>query len=257
MSIYIQKLRTLVRDSLLQVGWDLRRTQSYQAEAQDKWEQRELAKWNLLKSYAPRTILDIGANTGQFAHLVRKLLPTCRVISFEPIRECFEELLAREATLAPFAAYHMALGSEDAMREIYRNEFSPSSSLLEMNPLHRDEAPFACSTQGETIQVRRLDGLIHELNLEDPVFVKIDVQGYTEQVMRGGESVIRRATAVVAEVSVRSLYEKEATFDRLYEMFRQWGFVYCGNVDQWSSSRDGRILQCDCLFEKTASVSTC
>ena len=118
-----------------------------------------------------------------------------------------------------------------------------------MDCLHQEELPNTVKTVVEDVQIRRLDDLESELLLEDPVFVKIDVQGYTEPVLRGGERVIRRASAIVAEVSVQPLYRGETTFDQVCALLTGWGFVYRGNVDQWSSERDGRILQCDCLFE--------
>jgi FkbM family methyltransferase len=160
-------------------------------------------------------------------------------------------LALQQAHLAPFVAYPFALGDEDIAINMHHNMFSPSSSLLTMEQLHKEEMPNTAHTVAEEIQVRRLDGLAEELQLEDPVFVKLDVQGYTEPVLRGGEHVVRRARAVVAEVSVQPLYQGETTFDQAYKILTEWGFVYRGNVDQWSSERDGRILQCDCLFENT------
>jgi FkbM family methyltransferase len=246
-----RSFRTWVRDSLLRCGWDVRRTASYVETRSAEWNRRELAKWRLIQSYSPRTVLDIGANTGQFAQLVRQLLPNSRIISFEPLLQCFEQLTMQQAHLAPFVAYPFALGDKDITTHIHHNHFSPSSSLLTMERLHKEEIPNTAHTVAEEIQVRRLDGIAEELQLEDPVFIKLDVQGYTAPVLRGGEHVVRRACALVAEVSVQPLYQGETTFDQAYKILTEWGFVYRGNVDQWCSERDGRILQCDCLFENT------
>lgn len=251
-----QNVRTWLRNGLLSWGWDVRRTASYEVAKRAEWHQRELTKWRLLQTYAPRTILDIGANTGQFAQLARELLPTTRILSFEPLRECFEQLVRRSTELAPFEAYPYALGAADTTQTMNRNEFSPSSSLLPMDQLHKDELPFTAKTVSEEIQIRRLDGLVAQLGLVDPLFIKIDVQGYTEPVLRGGEQVIKRAQAVVAEVSLQPLYRGETTFDEAYALLTAWGFVYRGNVDQWCSERDGRILQCDCLFENANETVT-
>lgn len=238
-----------MRDFLLRCGWDVRRTANIDQQRRDEWHRRELTKWRLIRNYSPRTVLDIGANTGQFAQLARELLPEARIISFEPLRDCFELLTGQTNRLAPFIAYPFALGSENATARMHHNHSSPSSSLLVMDRLHQEELPNTINTVTEDVQIRRLDDLESELLLEDPVFVKIDVQGYTEPVLRGGERVIRRASAIVAEVSVQPLYRGETTFDQVCALLTGWGFVYRGNVDQWSSERDGRILQCDCLFE--------
>ncbi len=246
-----RSFRTWVRDTLLKCGWDLRRTVSYETAARDEWHRRELAKWRLLQTYAPQTVLDIGANTGQFAKLTRELLPLTRIISFEPLRQCFEQLKLQTSALSPFEAYPIALGEQDLTTVMHHNEFSPSSSLLSMDQLHKEELPHTGKVAHEEIQVRRLDGLSEHLQIIDPLLIKIDVQGYTEPVLRGGEQTVRRACAVVAEVSLQPLYRGEATFDQVHALLSQWGFIYRGNVDQWCSERDGRILQCDCLFENT------
>lgn len=242
-------VRSWLRNQFLSWGWDVRRTVSYEAARRAERHEQELDKWRFLSAYAPQAVLDIGANVGQFAQLTRQLLPTTRIISFEPLRECFEQLSRQVTALAPFEAYPYALGLADTTQMMNRNEFSPSSSLLPMDRLHREELPFTAKTVSEEIQIRRLDGLASQLRLDEPFFVKIDVQGYTDPVLRGGEQVIKRARAVVAEVSLQPLYQGETTFDQTYALMTSWGFAYRGNVDQWRSERDGRILQCDCLFE--------
>lgn len=252
-SKFPQGLRNWARNSLLKLGWDLRRTRPHRDVVREDWHQRELAKWRLLQTYQPAVVLDIGANTGQFAALVRELLPTTRIISFEPLRECYEALRQQSAALAPHEVLPFALGEADGAATIQHNEFSPSSSLLPIGVLHTEELPHTATMVTEEIQLRRLDGLAESLALSDPLVIKIDVQGYTLPVLRGGQRTIRRARAVIAEVSVRPLYQGEATFDEVYALMKTWGFEYRGNVDQWCSGRDGRILQCDCLFEKVDS----
>lgn len=246
-------LRAWIRDSLLKFGWDVRRTSSYANEARVAWRQRELAKWRLIKLYSPATVLDIGANTGQFASLARELIPGARIISFEPLRDCYEALLAQSLTLTPHEVFPYALGESDGVAIMEHNEFSPSSSLLSMELLHKEELPHTAKTVSEEIQLRRLDSLTEAMSLVDPLFIKIDVQGYTAPVLRGGERTVRRANAIVAEISVQPLYHGEATFSEVYSILTSWGFEYRGNVDQWCSERDGRVLQCDCLFEKVES----
>lgn len=245
-----QELRNCTRNSLLKLGWDVRRVVSHQEAARERSQQREQEKWRLLQVYRPATLLDIGANTGQFAHLARVLLPHARIISFEPLRDCFEVLQQQSTLLSPHEVLPFALGEHDGVTTIHRNAFSPSSSLLPMQELHTDELPQTAKTVAEEIEIRTLDGLADSLALSDPLVVKIDVQGYTLPVLRGGPVTIRRAAAVVAEVSVQPLYHGETTFDEVYSLMKQWGFAFRGNIDQWSSGRDGRILQCDCLFER-------
>lgn len=242
-------MRQRIRNFLLKFGWDVRRVGSDLVHKRAEWHRRELEKWRVLQTLDPEAVLDIGANVGQFAELVRELLPSVRILSFEPLGDCFEKLSGRRAHLAPLDCYPFALGDEDSQATIQRNQYSPSSSLLEMQSLHKEELPQTATTFEETIQIRRLDNLATELKLPKKFIAKIDVQGYTAPVLKGGEQTLRKAQAIIAEVSLQPLYQGETTFDEAYEILTGWGFAYRGNLDQWVSKRDGRILQCDCLFE--------
>lgn len=242
-------IRQSIRQILLNFGWDVRRVRSYDSEKRRKQAEREIERWKLLRAYAPQAVLDIGANTGQFASIARRLLPETEIISFEPLSECYSRLSEQQGALAPLRCFPFALGNENGIASMNRNEFSPSSSILEMQTLHKEELPFTSHTEAETIEIRRLDDLASSLSLPSRYVAKIDVQGYSIPVLLGGEMTFRSACAIVVEVSLQPLYDGETTFDAAYDLMKSWGFSYKGNIDQWVSSRTGQILQCDCLFE--------
>ncbi|GAH79987.1 unnamed protein product, partial [marine sediment metagenome] len=85
-----------------------------------------------------RTVLDIGANTGQFASQFQRLLPDARLYSFEPLEDCYNELLKRMGHIPKFRAFNFALGDINGQAQIYRNDYTPSSSLLSMEKIHKE-----------------------------------------------------------------------------------------------------------------------
>jgi FkbM family methyltransferase len=245
----MQIIRNNIHRVFRSFGWEVQRVSTVAMAQKIAQQQKQLQQWRFACSYSPKTILDIGANEGQFATLIRNIVRDAKIYSFEPLKQCFENLCHIATPLAPFEAFPYALGSESGSTSIHRNEFSPSSSLLAMEGLHRAELPHTARTITEEIEVRRLDDL--SLSLVDPIFVKIDVQGYEMHVLTGGIDTIRRAKAVVVEISSLPLYVGAPTFDEIYRFLTvECGFIYRGNVDQWVSHKDGRILQMDCLFEK-------
>jgi FkbM family methyltransferase len=195
-----------------------------------------------------RTVLDIGANTGQFAATIHRLLPEATIHSFEPLADCYAAMVDRFAGVEDFHSYRLALGDEDRQVGFHRNEFSQSSSVLPMARLHKDA--FTWSAKDSTVQVdmRRLDTVLAGAELAANVLVKIDVQGFEDRVLLGGETTIRRAQIVMVETSLEPLYDGQASFDGVYRIMTSFGFRYGGNVDQLSSPIDGRILQADALF---------
>ena len=88
-------------------------------------------------------------------------------------------------------------------KHIYRNQFSPSSSILEMEELHKEIFPFTREMVKKKIVIKRLDDVIKEfsLTIEGNMLVKIDVQGYEDKVILGGRNTISKAVAIITEVS--------------------------------------------------------
>ncbi len=241
-------IRQSIRNALLSYGWDLRRTKSVADERQRERELRELEKWKFLSATRAATVLDIGANEGQFAATARHFLPHARIISFEPLQSCFATLEALKSTLSPMEALPFALGDTNGTVDIQRNDFTPSSSLLPMLDRHVQQWPQTKHSAPEQVQVRRLDDLWEGLACAAPVIAKIDVQGYSLPVLRGAVRSLAHIQQVIVEISVEPLYAGEAGFDEIHQLMNTQGFAYRGNIDQCVSRDTAEILQCDCLF---------
>lgn len=208
-----------------------------------------ISRWRLLSRYIPKTILDIGANEGQCAALLREAFPEATLVSFEPLADCFAKVERFHRQNGPGQAFPFALGNENATQTIHRNDFTPSSSLLPMEKMHHHEYPQTVNSHPEEIRVRRLDDVMSELNVDYPLVIKADVQGYEGHVIEGGQETFRKASAAVLEVTSYPLYEGQSTFDSINDQLTDLGYVFRGIVDQSISKHDRRILQFDGLFE--------
>ncbi|MEO1524583.1 MAG: FkbM family methyltransferase [Planctomycetota bacterium] len=208
-----------------------------------------IRQWELLRRYEPKTLLDIGANEGQCAAILREVFPKSRILSFEPLSDCFAAVESYLAANGPGAAYHTALGDKNETTTIHRNDFTPSSSMLPMAQLHKEEFPQTESMRPEEVCVQRLDDLAPELEIESPYIIKVDVQGFEGQVIDGGRETFAGAEALVVELSSYSLYEGQSTFESVQEQLESLGFLFRGVIEQAYSKSDRRILQFDGLFE--------
>jgi FkbM family methyltransferase len=205
-----------------------------------------------LRRLPVRTVLDIGANDGDFASEVRDLLPEAFIYSFEPLGEAHAALLARMRGDARFRAFNFALGAADARAIIHRSNFSPSSSLLPMLDLHTEAWPHTAEAAAEEIEVRRLDSL--GIEAEPELLVKIDVQGFEDKVIEGGRGTLAGASYVVTEVSFARLYEGQPLFEDIYGLLAGMGFAYRGSLWQLPDPRDGRPLQADAVFVRAGAA---
>ncbi len=208
----------------------------------------EKSKTLWLKTMEIKTILDIGANTGQFAKQFHEIFPHARLYSFEPLRDCYEELVNNFEGVQQFKAFNLALGNETGKVEIHRSEYSPSSSLLPMAESHKISFPFSQKEIIEEINVVKLDDIANQLEIQDPLLIKIDVQGFEDKVIAGGAETVKKANVVITELSVEELYNGQKLFDDIYNTLKGLGFQYRGNYQQLNSPNDGRVLQMDGIF---------
>ena len=206
--------------------------------------------YDWLLKYDIGTVLDIGANTGQFARWIRSVLPDARLYSFEPIKECYDKLIENMAKAPNFHAFNYALGDTDTDQEMHVNAFTPSSSLLPMASLHKRNFPYTAAEHLEKVEVKRLDVVAEDLELTGNLLIKIDVQGYEDRVIQGGQNVMSRAKVLIVETSFKGLYIGQPMFEDIYDMLRQIGFRFMGALEQLSSPIDGSVLQADSVFIK-------
>lgn len=240
-------LRRLVRRSLRSFGVDVRRVDRRANLVDD--DRRYL--W--ITRLGCRTVLDVGANDGQFSRWIHALLPGAAVYAFEPLASCQAALVEALRPIARARAFKVALGAEEGEVELHRCVYTPSSSLLPMSGHHRRAFPYTAAQSRETVRVRRLDAVVAELEAElgplvEPILVKLDVQGFEDRVIQGGSAVLARTAALIIEMSVEPLYEGQTLFPALYARLTELGFAYHGNLEQLLDPDDGRILQVDAVF---------
>ncbi len=238
MSNIINHLLIFFRRVFLTVGLDIRVVPN------------EYRRFAWLKNQNIRTVFDVGANVGRFTVMIHKILPEASIYAFEPLKDCYEQLVASMKRSAKFQAFNYALGDEESETDIHRSNYSPSSSMLPMQDLHRRAFPFTKEETRERIKVRRLDGIVQDLDIRENILIKIDVQGFEDKVILGGKQLISRAKILIVETNFANLYERQPLFDVIYEMLRQKGFSYKGNLDQLLNPLDGRVLQADSIFIK-------
>jgi FkbM family methyltransferase len=211
----------------------------------------ERDQWRLLTNFRIGTILDVGANEGQFAHLMRELCPSDRIYSFEPMPAVFAKLASRFTADTQVVPVNLGLSDQAGTKAMNQSEFSPSSSLLPMGHMHKEEWPQSAGHSQVAVKLARLDDWARDNGLSgaEGLMVKLDVQGYEKAVIEGGRETIRRARLVVAEVSFYELYEGQPLFAEIHQLLTELGFRYRGSIEQHYSRKSDQILFADAAFE--------
>jgi len=203
-----------------------------------------------LRRFDIKTVIDIGASTGQFASACLYAMPEVFIYSFEPEPESFRILQKKMLKSGRWKGYNIALGSKEGIVRFYRSEFAESSSLLPMTNVHLSEFPWTEFTNEIMVKMTTLDNLLSELDLQPGVLMKIDVQGYELEVLKGAVRTLQRVDICIIECSFEPLYENSPLWNDVYSFLYSHGFEYRGAWDQLRASSDNRILQQDSIFIK-------
>jgi FkbM family methyltransferase len=215
--------------------------------------QRSLA--GLLLQEQINLVLDVGANTGQFANWLRACGYRERIISFEPLASAHAQLCGKAEKYPNWTiADRTAVGAKKGPVEIHLSKNSQSSSILDMLPSHLEAAPESIYIGSETVPVNRLDDLCAFLP-NDRVLLKIDVQGYERQVLEGASRVLSACLAVHTEMSLLPLYEGQILARELWDMLVAQGFEPWSLEPCFRNPATFRMLQLDGVFVRRGERS--
>lgn len=196
-----------------------------------------------------QTIIDIGSNEGQFINEIETILPGRKIYAFEPIPACFKKMLANTGS-SNVSAYNIGLSDIEGSTEINISSNLVSSSILNMEELHKSSYPESKYIKKETIELKRLDTVFEDIELTDNILIKVDVQGYEEKVIKGGEKTFSKAAALIIESAFEPFYAGQWLFDDLYTHLSAKGFKFMGFADQVTSKKTGIPIYADAIFIK-------
>ena len=194
------------------------------------------------------TILDVGANVGQFALAATDRFPDALIHSFEPVPDVAATLQRNVKGVPAITVHRVALGTHGGSLRFHRNDFTHLSSPLPLDP-EQGQLYGARATEEITVPVHRLDQLFPTLGVSDPVLLKLDVQGYESEVLAGATGVLAQIAYVVLEVSFRPLYLGQPSFDRLHTQLKEHGYRLDGPVGL-QEGRTGEIVELDLLYRR-------
>lgn len=226
-------MKTLVHKSLKSFGYDLIK---YQLRLTDFLDDRQID-----------TVVDVGANVGQFATMLRRQQYRGRIISLEPISAVFEELHRNAADDPLWTTIHVAAGAVNGTAEIGVSELTVYSSMLATTPAAADFDAKSRVVAQETIQVRRLDELLADV--QGNIFLKIDTQGFEAQVLEGAGTWMSRVRGMQMELPCVHLYEGVWSMSQALAAAERLGFSLFQMRPVNMSRTDAMApIELDCVF---------
>ena len=200
----------------------------------------------LLELLDVNCVLDVGANTGQFAEEVRGIGFRGRIVSFEPQEQEFSTLSKRFRNDPHWRGFSCALGAAPG-----HTAMNVVPGLTVLSSLLEPKRPVA-GLKAQPIEVKRLDGMFESAinGLRDPrVLLKMDTQGYDLNVFEGARACLDQIVALQSELSVSPLYHGMPHYLDALRIYEGAGFSLY-HLALAARTEVGGIQELNCLMTK-------
>lgn len=206
----------------------------------------------IFKEYHIDTVLDVGANKGQYRDMLRNDVGfEGKILSFEPVSKYAKMIKSRSQSDKSWKVYEFALGSTPGSAKINVMESPGLNSFLSPRT---DEVPGFWKenpiVQEETVQIRTLDDVLAQEGIDcskQGVYLKLDTQGFDLEVVKGGPVTLKHIKAMQTEASVRPIYSGMPTYLEAINNITECGFNLSS---MFPVTYDGklRVIELDCVF---------
>lgn len=195
------------------------------------------------------TVVDIGANRGQFALCVRRLFPAAQIYSFEPLARPAQAWRATFAGDARAVLFEAAVGEQAGTAEMHVARWDASSSLLPIGQLQNENFPLTEEARRERVTTVLLTDKLGSAELRGRTLLKLDVQGFELAALRGCGELLSHFDFVYVEASFIELYVGQALASEVVSFLLSRGFkLIC--VANLSNGRSAKPIQADFLFAR-------
>jgi FkbM family methyltransferase len=174
-------------------------------------------------------------------------LPQARILSFEPLPAAAAKFRAVFAGDDRVTLHETAIGPTPGNATLHVSRRDDSSSLLPITSTQVALFPGTAEIATATVRVGPLREFIPAADVRPPALLKLDVQGFELEALRGCEDLLDQFAYVYAECSFVELYAGQALADEVIAWLHERGFRLRG-VHNMDYDRGGRAIQADFLF---------
>lgn len=197
--------------------------------------------------FKPKVIADVGAYAGEFSTEVLKTFPESVFYMFEanPEKEAgLKNVVDRHA--GKMKLFMSCLGSKPG-EEVTFHLMETASSVLDEH--------FDKHMPSVTLKTETLDNIFTRENIVKVDMVKLDVQGYELEILKGFTKYLPSVDVVISEVSLLDIHKGVPLLREVVNFMFEYGFV-AYDICSVSARRplDQALWQTDLIFVKEDSI---
>jgi FkbM family methyltransferase len=210
-----------------------------------------------ISSEGVNTVLDVGANRGQFLLACITCLEIDTYHAFEPLPSAFRTLSKVASLLSTISnlRLHQTVLS-DCSRDLsfYITHKSDCSSYMRPKVNSFSSAKQLGCRKGDVLKLTSLSLNDFNLNLSENacVLLKLDIQGSELDVLRGATLLLTNKSLkwIYCEVSELEHYEHQCLFGDVIHFLRNYNFLLCSLCNS-NRTNSGKLLYADALFVRS------
>ena len=214
------------------------------------WEEEQLRR--VFRTYAPDCVFDVGANTGQYATMLRRRVGyRGLIVSFEPDPSTARELRKKTHGDDRWLGSDHAISVQDGEQAFNIMADSEFNSLSV--PDHTQTALFRQkNTVSSTVKIRTetlasaLGRLRRQHGFQRP-FLKLDTQGWDTRIVEASAHAMPEFIGLQSELSVKKLYAHSTDFRDALSLYEKCGFVLSAFVPN-NAGHFPVLIETDCIM---------
>ena len=192
-------------------------------------------------------VLDVGANSGQYALSLRRFGYKKKIISFEPGSEAYFKLIKNAKNDSKWNIYEkVGLGNKRKNIKLNISENSVSSSIKNIKKLHLINQPNSKYIKKEKTKIIKLDEVFRNFyKKNENIMLKIDTQGYEWEVLQGSKKSLRKINVIQLELSFEDLYQDQNNWLNILKFLENNDFKVFKIIDGFKNKKNGKVFQSD------------
>jgi FkbM family methyltransferase len=195
--------------------------------------------------FNPAVAIDVGAYIGEWTRGFKRIFPTARILMVEPQPSHLDRLRAVAAAINGVELAPVLCGAQERGSVPFHVCESASSVLM--------ESVRPTVVRAISVPMTTLDTFTANTVFAQPNFIKLDVQGYELEVLRGGERALASAEAVLMEVNLLGILDGVPLFHEVTQFMSERGFQVYDICTFFRRPYDGALWQLDVIFVRSSS----
>lgn len=194
-------------------------------------------------------VLDIGSNIGEWSMSVKKIFPQAIFYLIDPIIE-MKEYLEEFCRKQPGSKYFLVgIGSKN--EKVFLTTFGETYEGSTM--MFGDVPAFKNQNKQREVDVVTIDSLLQNSLIQVPDIVKIDVQGFELEVLKGADCLFGKTELFIIEVSLFKFNDHTPEIAQIIKFMSAENYVIYDIPGYLRRPFDGALAQIDICFVKSDS----